>query len=205
VFKGPSKKIFYDLSRCKIWFRKKTKGKLEKNYYWRHTLYCSMAYLFYVRKIHENVFSRSFWKPSAIYKEQRKNNLDLHICSLPPTLQCTQSRKKRRGISTSCLQGWLVFTRTVVYPFTHTKIQSHNSIRWLTHIAAYWYFGVIPSICLDDISLNNVSANVPLPSGIYFISWTMCPRTMRPLDDVSLTDVSRPFVSDRPYAGIAYR
>ncbi len=134
-----------------------------------------MAYFFYVRKIHENVFSRSFWKPSAIYKEQRKNNLDLHICSLPSTLQCTQSRKKRRGISTSCFQGWLVFTRTVVYTITHTKIQSqqklplsHNSIRWNTHIATYWYFGVIPSICLDDISLNNVSPNVPLPSGIFF-------------------------------------
>jgi hypothetical protein len=79
------------------------KRKVSKKTNINDILYCSMAYLFYMRKIHENVFSRSFWKPSAIYKEQRKNNLDLHICSLPPALQCTQSRKKRRGLSTARL------------------------------------------------------------------------------------------------------
>ncbi len=70
-----------------------------------------MAYLFYVCKIHENVFSRSFWKPSAIYKEQRKNNLDLHICSLPPALQCTQSMQIEEGSVLPVFEQYFLFSR----------------------------------------------------------------------------------------------
>ncbi len=131
-----------------------------------------------------------------MYKEQRKNNLDLHICSLPPALQCTQSRKKEEGSVLPVFEQNFLFSRLACL-YSNCSLH-YNSQKDTVSLKGY----------RDEISLNNVS---PEFSGIFFISWTMRPRmmrpldnatlgrripwTMRPLDGVSLTDVSRTFGS----------